>query len=108
LGDPHAARLREMGQFTKKYGKGIYATRGGPFVASGEKKRRGLAVSEGKWWGGSTYKGPAVYLHILHWNGHSISLPAMEQKEPKRAVLSGGKAPVKRTASGIEISVAPE
>jgi hypothetical protein len=65
-------------------------------------------VSDGKRWGGSTHEGPTVYLHILHWHGDSISLPAVEQKVPKRAVLSGGKAPVKQTASGIEISVAPE
>jgi alpha-L-fucosidase len=84
LGDPHAARLREMGQLTKKYGEGIYATRGGPFVASGEKTRpvaaRGLAVSEGKWWGGSTHEGPTVYLHILRWHGDSISLLAWSRR----------------------------
>ena len=37
--ESHAARLREMGEFLKKYGESIYGTRGGPFIAPDEKKR---------------------------------------------------------------------
>jgi alpha-L-fucosidase len=98
-----------MGQFLKKYGESIYATRGGPFVAPDEDKRpanaHGFALAEGRWWGGSTHKGRTVYLHILRWPADTVTLPSMEQKVVKHSVLTGGKATVKQTASGIEVAV---
>jgi alpha-L-fucosidase len=87
--ESHAARLREMGAFMKLYGESIYATRGGPFVAPDEKKRpgeaRGFVLAEGNWWGGSTHRDKIVH----------------------DSLLGGGKATVKQSQSGIQVSVLP-
>ena len=87
------ARLKEIGDWLRKYGESIYGTRGGPF-------RPGA-------WGASTYRGNTIYLHILQWAGESVTLPAIEKKIVSASVMTGGKADVKQTAKAIEISVAP-
>ena len=61
-----AGRLREMGAWLQKGGPSIYGTRGGPY-------RNGA-------WGGSTYKGNTIYLHIAKWNGDRIELPPLKSK----------------------------
>jgi len=107
--ESHAARLREMGEFLKQSGESIYATRGGPFVAPDEKKRpanaRGFALAEGNWWGGSTHKGNAIYLHILRWPSDTIGLPAIERRILRHSLLGGGSATVRQSESGIQVSV---
>lgn len=105
----HAARLREMGAFLARYGESIYATRGGPFVAPDQEKRpagsRGFALAEGNWWGGSTHRDNAIYLHILRWPSGTIALPAIRRKIVRHSVLSGGAAKLTQTASGIQVTV---
>ncbi len=105
----HAARLREMGAFLARYGESIYATRGGPFVAPDEEKRpagaRGFALAEGNWWGGSTHRDNAIYLHILRWPSDTIALPAIPRKIARHSVLTGGAAKLTQTASGIQVTV---
>lgn len=107
--ESHAARLRAMGAFLKKYGESIYATRGGPFVAPDERKRppraRGFVLAEGNWWGGSTYKRNTIYLHILRWPADTISLPAIQRKVVRHSVLTGGMATVKQSEAGIVVAV---
>jgi alpha-L-fucosidase len=106
--ESHAARLREMGEFLKEYGESIYATRGGPFVAPGEKNRPGedsFALPGGQWWGGSTYKDDRIYLHILRWPADRITLPAIPRRIVRHVVLTGGRARVKQSDSGIEVQV---
>ena len=70
-------RLKEMGQWLKKYGYTIYNTRGGPFKPTD--------------WGVSTRKGNKIYLHMLNWLGDSpkIVLPDLGM-EIKKCVLAGG------------------
>ena len=63
-------RLKEMGVWLAKYGESIYGTRGGPF-----KPDRQMA---------STRTGNTVYVHVLKWDGDSISLPTL----PKKIVAS--------------------
>jgi alpha-L-fucosidase len=108
--ESHAARLREMGEFLKKYGESIYGTRGGPFIAPDEKKRpanaEGFALPAGNWWGGSTYQGDAIYLHILRWPAETIALPAIPRRIVRHSVLTGGSAAVKQSEAGIEVRVA--
>jgi alpha-L-fucosidase len=107
--ESHAARLREMGAFLKQFGEGIYATRGGPFVAPDEKKRpanaHGFALAEGNWWGGSTHKDNIIYLHILRWPSDTVSLPAMPRKIVRHSLLGGGNATVRQSEGGIKVSV---
>jgi hypothetical protein len=43
-------RIGELGAWMKKYGESIYGTRGGPYKPEA--------------WGGSCYRGEAVYLHV--------------------------------------------
>jgi alpha-L-fucosidase len=107
--ESHAARLREMGEFLKKYGESIYGTRGGPFVAPDEKKRPAdelhFRLAEGKWWGGSTHKGDVIYLHILRWPADTVELPAIARRIVRHSVLTGGRADVKQSAAGIQVHV---
>ena len=114
----HAARLREMGDFLRKYGESIYATRGGPFIAPDDKKREGnaqhvvghggFALGGGDWWGGSTHSGSTIYLHIMRWPSDTIALPAIPRSIVKSTVLSGGECSVKQSAAGIQVSVAQQ
>ncbi len=109
-----AARLKETGDFLKKYGESLYGTRGGPVVAPDEKSRKSAAnagdlkIDAGRWWGGTTHKGNSIYVHILRWPSDTITLPALERKIRSVRVLTGGKASVRQTEKGIEIGVPPE
>ncbi|MHC4072470.1 MAG: alpha-L-fucosidase, partial [Planctomycetota bacterium] len=84
-------RLKEMGAWLNKYGRSIYATRGGPFKPGG--------------WGASTHKGNTVYVHVLNWPGEQLVLPPVPKKVIASSVLTGGAASVKQTDEAIEISV---
>jgi len=84
-------RLREMGQWLKKYGRSIYGTRGGPFKTGS--------------WGASTQKGSTIYVHVFNWDSDTITLPPIPKKIIASSVLTGGTATVKQTAEAIEISV---
>lgn len=105
------ACFREIGAWLGKYGESIYGTRGGPFRAPDEKKRsqRGyygqFTIAGGDYWGGSTHRGNAIYLHILRWPTDTIKLPAIKPRIVKHTVLTGGAATVKQTDAGIEVSV---
>jgi alpha-L-fucosidase len=87
-------RLKEMGAWLQKYGQTIYGTRGGPF-----KPNKGLA---------STRKGNVVYVHILKWEGDSLTLPGLPKKIVASSVLTGGTVQVKQADGGITISVPPQ
>jgi len=59
-----AERLLQIGGWLKKYGESIYQTRGGPY-------RNGD-------WGGATYNGNTIYLHIARWKGDTLQLPKLK------------------------------
>jgi len=84
-------RLKEMGEWLQKYGESVYGTRGGPFPRAD--------------WGGATYKGDTIYLHVLDPNLETLKLPPIAKKIVGNSVLTGGTATVKQTAESIEISV---
>jgi alpha-L-fucosidase len=88
-----AEALRKVGVWLKKYGESIYGTRGGPF-------RNGA-------WGGSTFKGNKVYLHVSQWNGQQLELPPLKAKITSFACLTA-KTPdlkVEQTTQGIALSL---
>ena len=90
--DPEQAnRLKEMGAWLGKYGESIYGTRGGP-------------IRPGPW-GCATCKGDTIYVHILKWLGDTVTLPAINKKVLSGSALTGGKAEVKQSDDGVEISV---
>lgn len=76
-------RLKEMGQWLKKYGYTIYGTRGGPFKPTD--------------WGVSTRKGNKVYLHLLKWSGNppEITVPDIGIKMVSVMIAGGVKAEFK-------------
>ena len=84
-------RLKEMGDWLKKYGHTIYGTRGGPF-------KNGT-------WGASTYKDDTIYVHVLNWPADTLTLPPIPKKIIASSVLTGGTITVKQTTEAIEISV---
>ena len=86
-------RLEEMGAWLKKYGKTIYGTRGGPW-----KPAKSIA---------STRKGNTIFLHLLGYNGETVTLPDIPRKVIHSSVLTGGTARVQQAAQTISISVKP-
>jgi len=84
-------RLREMGDWLRKYGESIYGTRGGPFKTTG-----GLA---------STYRDNTIYVHILDWPGDTITLPALPKRVTDASLLTGGSVSVRQTQDTLEIQV---
>ncbi len=86
-----ANRLKEMGAWLTKNGQSIYGTRGGPFKP-GE-------------YGVSTRKDNTIYLHLCDWTEDVIKLPGIARKVVASRVLSGGRAEVRQTAKGLEVSV---
>jgi alpha-L-fucosidase len=93
--DPeHASRLGEIGGWLRQNGRSIYRTRGGPF-------RRGF-------WGGSTYRGNTIYVHILNWPDKKLILPKLAKNVQRYYLLSGEKVIVNQTASEMEVDVPKE
>jgi alpha-L-fucosidase len=89
-----AGRLEELGAWLGKHGESIYGTRGGPFKPGD--------------YGVSTRKGNALYLHLWECAGDAVSLPAIPAKVVGSHVLGGGRAVVRQTANGLEVSVPAE
>jgi alpha-L-fucosidase len=59
----------------------------------------------GRWWGGSTHKGNAIYLHILSWPADAVALPPIPRRVVRHRVLTGGEATVTQTDDGLEVRV---
>jgi alpha-L-fucosidase len=89
--DRQVERLKEMGDWLKKYGQSIYTTRGGPFKPGS--------------WGASTHRDNLIYVHILNWSDDTITLPPVPNKIIATSVLTGGTATVKQTKESVKISV---
>jgi len=83
--------LGKIGKWLRKYGYTIYGTRGGPFVNGT--------------WGGFTYKGNKVYLHLLDSSTSGLNLPALNEKIVSAKVITGGDVTFKQTEKGIEIRI---
>ena len=83
--------LKQVGQWLGKYGQSIYATRGGPFVNGP--------------WGGSTYRGNKVWLHVFDWGGETLRLNPLRETVQSARVLTGGEASVAQTERGLDITV---
>jgi len=86
-----AARLREIGQWLDKYGRSIYATRGGPFLPGD--------------YGVSTHHDKTIYVHVLNWPQHKLVLPAIPARVLRASALTGGTATVTQTGQGVELTL---
>jgi len=90
--DPvHAARLREIGDWLRKYGESIYSTRGGPYLPGD--------------FGVSTFRDKTIYLHILNPTGKELSLPPLPVKILACATLTGGVATCNQTGEDVKITL---
>jgi alpha-L-fucosidase len=72
------SRLRDLGQWTEKYGESIYGTRGGPVAPAA--------------WGVTTQKGNKVYVHVLEGSGPSIALPKSGLHVRSASLLRNGSS----------------
>ena len=86
-----AGLIKQMGDWLRKYGESIYATRGGPF-------------KHGKF-GVSTHKNNTIYLHVLDRSADTLKLPAIPARILSSKVLAGGSVTVKQTDAFVEISL---
>ncbi len=86
-----AARLKEMGDWLRRYGESIYGTRGGPF--------------KGNSWCASTHRDNRIYVHIFNWHGETFRLPAVNKKVTNASLLTGGRIEVKQVANTITLIV---
>jgi len=84
-----ANRLSQIGDWIRKYGFSVYGTEGGPF-------RNGS-------WGGCTFKGKKVYLHLFEAAPDLIELPAFREKLLSVKNLTGGN--VKVTAENGKVQI---
>ena len=74
--------LKEIGAWLERYGESIYETRGGPF-------RNGA-------WGGSTYNGKTVFLHVQKWNNDEVKLPPLSEKIIAITAMTGGRVTIEQ------------
>jgi len=86
-----AERLREVGDWLKRYGQSIYATRGGPYLPGD--------------FGVSTYHDRTIYLHILNPTGKTLALPALPAKILSCSSLTGGSADCKQASDSVKITL---
>jgi len=85
-------RLKKMGDWLRKYGDGVYGTRGGPF-------------KPGKW-GASTCKDNTIWLYVMNWHTEDkLVLPAIDKKVVGSRTLSGGATKITQYPYGIEIEM---
>jgi alpha-L-fucosidase len=85
------ARLKEIGEWLGKCGESIYGTRGGPY-----KPGNGIV---------STCKGKTVYVHVLKWNGDTVTLPVLPRKIVSSSTLTGGTVQVTTGGQSLTLAV---
>jgi alpha-L-fucosidase len=72
-----AERLKEMGNWLKKYGESVYETTGGPYKPND--------------WLTSTRKGNNIFIHLLNYKNNSVELPLPKNIQIKNCSLLKGK-----------------
>ena len=87
----HINRLKEVGDWLKKYGESIYGTRPGPFEPIDDVY-------------GSVQKGDVIYIHLLSVKD-TLQLPALSKKVVRCKQLGGGKMGFTQNEKGITISL---
>ena len=83
--------LKVVGDWMGKYGESIYKTRGGPL--------RNAA------WGGTTYRGDTVFVHVLSWPGETLSLPPLEGKILSAKALAGGTVKFEQSPKAVSLTL---
>jgi alpha-L-fucosidase len=68
-------RLHEMGEWMRKNGESIYATRGGPVTP--------------RPWGVTTQTKDKIFVHVLDWNDKVLALPKLPEVRGATLLASG-------------------
>lgn len=88
--------LERIGQWLKNNGESVYGTRGGPFQPVDKVY-------------GSTYKGNAIYLHILDADEfEKLKLPPVDGKILRCGLLNGVNVEYEQTGEGISLKIPPQ
>ncbi|WP_299580359.1 alpha-L-fucosidase [uncultured Sunxiuqinia sp.] len=80
-------RLEEVGDWLQLYGHTIYETKGGPWYPEN--------------WGGSTYKGNKVYVHVTDVLTDRLLLPALNNRLKSVKCLTGGEIEYEQSPKAI-------
>lgn len=83
--------LDVIGNWMNTYGESIYQTRGGPLCNA--------------LWGGTTYRGDTVFVHVLKWPAKTLQLGPIEEKILSARALTGGKVDFVQTDKGISLTM---
>jgi alpha-L-fucosidase len=87
-----AERLKEMGNWLKKYGESVYETTGGPYKPND--------------WLTSTRKGNDIYIHLMNYENQSVELPFPENIQIKNcSLLKGEKLDFKQSGQTLKIEL---
>jgi hypothetical protein len=90
--DPEQAkRLAEIGEWVKVNEAGVYGTRGGPYKSGA--------------WGGSSYKGNKIYLHLFDFYDGEHVFPLLPVKVLKSRALNGAKVDLVINEKSMHIRV---
>ncbi len=85
-------QLKKMGDWLKKYGDGVYGTRGGPFKP-GE-------------WGAATCRSDKIYLFVMSWPEKGpLVLPVMDAIVNSAKLPGGGTVRVMQNDEGTSVDV---
>lgn len=85
-------RLKEMGNWLKKYGESVYETKGGPYKPNE--------------WLASTRKGDKIYLHLMNYKRNTLRIPIPGNTKIKSArILKGGKLDYQKTGELLQIEL---
>ena len=85
-------RLKQVGEWLKKYGDSIYGTRGGPIICDD--------------FGGTTHKQNKLYFHVLDWQQDQIVIP--DVGDPEIKFLTNANYNVVKEGGLIKITVSEE
>ena len=87
-----AERLKEMGNWLKKYGESVYETTGGPYKPNA--------------WLTSTRKENDIFIHLLNYKNNSVELPFPENIQIKNSsLLIGKKLNFEQTGQSLKIEL---
>lgn len=88
-------RLKQMGDWLKKYGESVYGTTGGPYKPTE--------------WISSTRKGDKIYLHVFNLDGDELKIPQPgNAKVENCSIMNGQKLKFKQVQNRLIIHLPKE
>ncbi|MCF6331830.1 MAG: alpha-L-fucosidase [Draconibacterium sp.] len=88
-------RLKQMGNWLKKYGESVYGTTGGPYKPTE--------------WMSATRKGDKIYLHVFSLDGEELKIPVPGNNQVKNcSILKGKKLKFEQSKKELIIRIPAE